>query len=134
LRKGCVKNCVKKQIVENQALREILYAFTHMRKNYPKPARPTYRLTSQSVGTIFALKNPIFSIHLRLTVICVIKCVKSLKIKGLGFYARLYACFTHALRKPALLLKTYDNKAPPTPPLAQHHNKTVENQALHDAN
>jgi hypothetical protein len=35
LRKGCVKNCVKKQIVENQALREILYAFTHMRKDPP---------------------------------------------------------------------------------------------------
>jgi hypothetical protein len=40
----------------------------------------------------------------------------------------------HPLGKLALLLKTYDNKAPPTPPLAQHHHKTVENQALHDAN
>jgi hypothetical protein len=42
--------------------------------------------------------------------------------------------FGVALEFLALLLKTYDNKAPPTPPLAQHHNKTVENQALHDAN
>jgi hypothetical protein len=134
LRKGCGKTCGIKQIVENQALREILSAFPHMRKNYPKPARPTYRLTSQSVGTIFALKNPIFSIHLRLCVICVIKCVKPLKIKGLSFSASLSACFPHPFRKLALLQKTYDNKAPPTPPLAQHHHKTVENQALHDAN
>jgi hypothetical protein len=42
--------------------------------------------------------------------------------------------FGVALEFLALLLKTYDNKAPPTPPLAQHRNKTVENQALHDAN
>jgi len=32
------KNCVKKQILENQALAEFLYAFTHMRKTHPKPA------------------------------------------------------------------------------------------------
>jgi hypothetical protein len=57
-----------------------------------------------------------------------------LKIKGLGFYGIFYGGFTVALRFYALLLKTYDNKAPPTPPLAQHRNKTVENQALHDAN
>jgi hypothetical protein len=57
-----------------------------------------------------------------------------LKIKGLRLYGSLYGGFTVALRFYALLLKTYDNKAPPTPPLAQHHHKTVENQALHDAN
>jgi hypothetical protein len=96
--------------------------------------RPTHRLTSQSVGTIFALKNFIFSIYLRLTVITVKKIAKSLKIKGLRLYGSLYGGFTVALRFYALLLKTYDNKAPPTPPLAQRHNKTVENQALHDAN
>ena len=40
--KGCLKICLKAQTVENQALAEILYAFTHMRKNRPpKPDRPT---------------------------------------------------------------------------------------------
>jgi hypothetical protein len=115
MQKGCRKDCRIKQTVENQALREILYAFTHMRKNYPKPARPTYRLTSQSVGTIFALKNPIFSIHLHLTVICVIKCVKSLKIKDFRLSASFSACFLHAFCKLALLQKTGYNKTHPTP-------------------
>jgi hypothetical protein len=60
----------------------------------------------------------------------------SLKAKGLRLFTQGFTqCFTQWLySKPALLLKTYDNKAPPTPPLAQHHHKTVENQALHDAN
>jgi hypothetical protein len=112
MRKGCGKTCGIKQIVENQALREILSAFPHMRKD--TTPNPPFR-PAPPVGTIFALKNPIFSIHLRLTVICVIKCRKSLKIKGLSFSASLSACFPHPFRKLALLLKTYDNKAPPHP-------------------
>jgi hypothetical protein len=57
-----------------------------------------------------------------------------LKVKGLRLFGYLFGGFSVAFRFLALLLKTYDNKAPPTPPLAQHHHKTVENQALHDAN
>jgi hypothetical protein len=58
-----------------------------------------------------------------------------LKAKGLRLFSFLFSGFSAWLySKLALLLKTYDNKAPPTPPLAQHHHKTVENQALHDAN
>jgi hypothetical protein len=113
LRKGCVKNCVKKQSVENQALAEILSAFPHMRKDHPKPA--THRLTSQSIGTIFAVKALIFSIHFCICVLCVIKCVKSLKIKGLGFWGSLWACFGLVLGFVELLLKTCYNKAPPKP-------------------
>jgi hypothetical protein len=103
------------------------------RKKCPKPDRPTDRPVSQ-LARFLQSKTSIFSIHLRLTVITVKKIAKSLKIKGLRLYGSLYGGFTVALRFYALLLKTYDNKAPPTPPLAQHHNKTVENQALHDAN
>jgi hypothetical protein len=57
-----------------------------------------------------------------------------LKAKGLRLFSFLFSGFSVAFQFLALLLKTYDNKAPPTPPLAQHHHKTVENQALHDAN
>jgi hypothetical protein len=57
-----------------------------------------------------------------------------LKVKGLRLFGYLFGGFSVAFRFYALLQKTYDNKAPPTPPLAQHHHKTVENQALHDAN
>jgi hypothetical protein len=57
-----------------------------------------------------------------------------LKVKGLRLFGYLFGGFSVAFRFYALLQKTYDNKAPPTPPLAQHHHKTVENQALYDAN
>jgi hypothetical protein len=46
---------------------------------------------------------------------------KALKIKGFGLVF-IIAVFSKATLKP------------PYPPLAQHHHKTVENQALHDAN
>ena len=105
------KNCGIKQIVENQALYEFLSAFPHMRKKTPtKPATPP-----PPVGTIFAVKNPIFSIHFCISEICGIKCVKSLEIKGLRFSARLSAFFPHPFRKLALLPKTCYNKAPPKP-------------------
>jgi len=55
--KACVKLCVKEKIVENQALDEILYAFTHIRPKMSLLTLRPYRLTSQSVGTIFAGKN-----------------------------------------------------------------------------
>jgi hypothetical protein len=48
MRKGCGKTCGIKQIVENQALREILSAFPHMRKDISQtrrsdPPRPLAR-------------------------------------------------------------------------------------------
>jgi hypothetical protein len=90
LRKACVKDCVKKQIVENQALDEFLYAFTHMRKNIPtKPIRPTDRPFSQLARffyTITLMRNMRNKIH---------KIFENQGFEALRKSLRmLYACFT----------------------------------------
>ena len=59
-------------------------------------AHPT-RLTSQSVGTIFAGKTFVFSIHLCHTTITTTKTIKPLKIKDLSFWVSLCGGFVVAL-------------------------------------
>jgi hypothetical protein len=56
-RKATEKTTEKQQTVENQALAKILFGFSVSRKKAPlKPPDPP-------VGTIFACKMPVFSIH-----------------------------------------------------------------------
>jgi DNA-binding transcriptional regulator PaaX len=98
LRKGCVKNCVKKQIVENQALREILYAFTHMRKDISQ-TRPTHLPTDQSVSWHdFCTQEPDFFYTFTLNRNMRNKMRKILENQGFGLLRKalrmLYACFT----------------------------------------
>jgi hypothetical protein len=61
------------------------------------------------------LEKLIFSIHFCISEICGIKCVKSLKIKGLRLSASLSACFPQTFRKLDRLPKTYYNKPSPYP-------------------
>jgi hypothetical protein len=77
-------------------------------------AHPT-RLTSQSVGTIFAGKTFVFSIYLCHTTITTIKTTKPLKIKDLVFCGS----FVVALWFLAHCKKSQYNKAPPNPLLAK---------------
>jgi len=69
--------------------------------------------TRPPVGTIFAGKMPVFSIHCSITAITAKKFIKSLKIRGLRFCSFLCSGFAVALQFLALLLKTCYNKAPP---------------------
>jgi hypothetical protein len=80
-------------------------------------------------------QNPVFFYTFQLYWKTEKKSSRSLKIKVLRFFGNLFGSFSVAFRFLALLQKTCYNKAPTLPPpLAQHHHKTVENQALHDAN
>jgi len=63
----------------------------------------------------FAGKNCNISIHLQTSGISVIKCVKSLKIKGLRLSARLSASFPQTFRKLDNFKNMHHNQAPPHP-------------------
>jgi hypothetical protein len=82
-------------------------------KNYPKPADSIHRLTSQSVGTIFAVKN-LFFLYITFTHNRNMrnKMRKILENQRFEALRMLYACFTHTLRKLDRLQKTGYNKAP----------------------
>ncbi|MFZ8783996.1 hypothetical protein, partial [Thermocrinis sp.] len=74
------------------------------------PSPPTHPL-----GTIFAGKNLVFSIHFCISGISGIKCVKLLKIKDLRHSASFSASIPHPFRKLAHCKKSHYNKAPPRP-------------------
>jgi hypothetical protein len=106
--KATPKTTPKHQTVENQALDEIFWSFGVCSKNHPtKPAHP--------LGTIFAGKMPVFSIHISITPKTPKKNTKPLKIKGLRFWSSLWSGFGVALEFVALLQKACYNKAPPKP-------------------
>jgi hypothetical protein len=63
----------------------------------------------------FCRQKLIISIHLQTSGISGIKCVKSLKIKGLRFSARLSAFFPHSFRKLDKLKNMRYNQALPPP-------------------
>jgi len=57
------KTTPKHQTVENQALDEIFWSFGVILGKVSFLTKPTRRLTSQSVGTIFACQTRFYSIH-----------------------------------------------------------------------
>ena len=74
------------QTVENQALREILSAYSACPTEYILLFKPTlYRLTSQSVGTIFAGKNARFFYTLSIYLNKLNKNSQTLENQGFGF-------------------------------------------------
>jgi len=99
----------------------------------PKPLLPSPP-PAHPLGTIFAGKMPVFSIHISITPKTPKKNTKPLKIKGLRLWSGFGVAlewlwsFLHFCKKSTIL------NPHPTLSLAQHHHKTVENQALHDAN
>jgi hypothetical protein len=98
-------------------------------------AHPTKPPTRPARWHDFCSQEPRFFYTLSIHLNKLNKNSKTLENQGLEPLSKsLSMLLRWLLSKLALLLKTYDNKAPPTPPLAQHRNKTVENQALHDAN
>jgi len=105
----------KQQTVENQALDEIFWSFGVILGKYVLFDPPTHRLTSQSIGTIFAVKMPVFSIHISITPKTPKKNTKPLKIKGLRLWSSLWSGFGVALEFLALLLKIYYTKSSPYP-------------------
>jgi hypothetical protein len=86
-------------------LRDFLSVFQFSEKIYP--TKPTHPL-----GTIFAVKTAVFSIHFSYTETTEKKTGKPLKIKGLRFFGKLFGSFSVAFQKLASLLKTCYNKAP----------------------
>jgi len=101
----------KAQTVENQALERFFVVLWFATKRYLSNPPPT-RLTSQSVGTIFAGKTFVFSIHLCHTTITTTKTIKPLKIKDLSFWVSLCGGFVVALWFLAHCKKSHYNKAP----------------------
>jgi hypothetical protein len=77
-----------------------------------KGAFQTHPPTDQSVGTIFAGKTFVFSIHLYHTTITTIKTIKPLKIKDLVFCGSFWVGFVVALWFLAHYKKSHYNKAP----------------------
>jgi hypothetical protein len=73
------------------------------------------RRPAPPVGTIFAGKTLVFSILLGSTLTTLIKTLKPLKIKGLGFWGSLWGCFGVALGFLDSLQKSHHNITPPYP-------------------
>jgi hypothetical protein len=106
--KATPKTTPKHRTVENQALDEIFWSFgVCSKKVSPNPPDP--------LGTIFAGKTLVFSIHFSITPKTPKKSTKSLKIKGLMLWSFLWSGFGVALEFLAPLQKTSYNKAPPRP-------------------
>ncbi len=115
--KGTAKDAAKQQTVENQALAKILCSFAVLCKNYPSdPPDP--------LGTIFAGKNFVFSIHFFFTAKLQnwkLKTRKSIERVALESFAASFAVALQFLCSFLHFLKNYViTKHPPTtPPLAQ---------------
>jgi hypothetical protein len=98
-------------------------------KTYTQARRP-----APPVGTIFAGKMPVFSIHISITAKLQkqkTKTNQTIDRVGFGSFAVFFAValqwlcsFLHFCKKSTILNPL------PTPHLAQHHHKTVEIQAL----
>jgi hypothetical protein len=94
LRKGCGKTCGIKQIVENQALADILSAFPHMRKDISQ-TRPTHLPTDQSVSWHdFCTQEPDFFYTFTLMRNMRNKMRKTFENQGFEFFRKSFRMFS----------------------------------------